>query len=101
MRLLAPWQEGRAKELLAANLEGGILLKDLSVEFDLSAGQFTRVFRRSTGVTPHRWLQTRRIESAKRMLLQPTARDRAFTAPVQSGTIETPNEIARLLSSCP
>ena len=76
MRLLAPWQEGRAKELLAANLEGGILLKDLSVEFDLSAGHFTRVFRRSTGMTPHRWLQTRRIESAKRMLLPPTARGR-------------------------
>ena len=67
---LAPWQERRAKELLNANLSGGISLSDLASACGLSIRHFTRAFRRSTGMAPHEWLLHHRIESAKGKLAQ-------------------------------
>lgn len=66
-RGLAPWQERRAKEMIAANL-GGVPLKELARECRLSMSHFSRAFRRSVGMAPHRWLMKRRIEVAKEML---------------------------------
>lgn len=68
---LAPWQERRAKELLAANLTGGITLADLAKACELSIRHFTRAFRGSTGMSPNRWLQQLRIEKAKSLLIRP------------------------------
>jgi AraC family transcriptional regulator len=65
---LAPWQERRAKEILRANLEGGVLLKDVARECGLSAGHFSRAFRRTLGVTPHKWLIEQRIARSKEKL---------------------------------
>jgi AraC family transcriptional regulator len=65
---LAPWQERRAKELLDANIGGGITLADLARSCELSNRHFTRAFRQSTGMAPHQWLQQRRIEKAKQLL---------------------------------
>jgi AraC family transcriptional regulator len=65
---LARWQEQRAKELLAANLKGGITLADLASACELSIRHFTRAFRESTGMSPHRWLLQLRIEKAKKLL---------------------------------
>jgi AraC-like DNA-binding protein len=65
---LARWQERRAKELLAANLTGGITLADLAKACELSIRHFTRAFRGSTGMSPHRWLLQLRIEKAKSLL---------------------------------
>ena len=62
---LTPLQERRAKELLRANLAGNIRLADLARECGLSASQFSRAFRKSVGVPPHRWLLQERIERAK------------------------------------
>jgi AraC family transcriptional regulator len=64
---LAPWQERRAKEMIAANL-GGVPVKELARECGLSRFHFSRAFRRSVGVAPHRWLMERRMEVAKEML---------------------------------
>jgi AraC-like DNA-binding protein len=64
---LAPWQERRAKEMIAANL-GGVPVKELARECGLSTFHFSRAFRRSVGVAPHRWLMKRRIEVAKETL---------------------------------
>lgn len=65
---LAPWQERRAKEIIDANLCGEIPLSWLAQECGLSTGHFSRAFRRSTGVAPHRWLLQRRVEVARDML---------------------------------
>jgi AraC family transcriptional regulator len=65
---LAPWQERRAKEVLSANLDGGVPLKEVARECRLSVSHFSRAFRRTVGVAPHNWLLTRRIEVAKEKL---------------------------------
>jgi len=65
---LAAWQERRAKELLCANLNGGIALSDLARECELSIRHFTRAFRQSTGVAPHAWLVHQRLEKARGLL---------------------------------
>jgi AraC family transcriptional regulator len=65
---LAPWQERRAKEMLAADLKGSISLEQVAAQCDLSVGHFSRAFRKSTGVAPHQWLQQRRVDEAMAML---------------------------------
>ena len=65
---LARWQERRAKEMLAANLTGGVTLADLAKACELSIRHFTRAFRGSTGTSPHGWLLQLRIEKAKSLL---------------------------------
>jgi AraC family transcriptional regulator len=66
---LAPWQKRRAEEILNANLLGDISLADVAAQCNLSAGHFARAFKRSFGTTPHRWLEQRRIEKVKDLLL--------------------------------
>jgi transcriptional regulator GlxA family with amidase domain len=69
---LAPWQERRAKEMLDANLEGEISLSLLALECGLSIRHFTRAFRQSTGVPPHRYLLKRRVQRAQTLLMNPS-----------------------------
>lgn len=68
---LAPWQERRAKDILIANLDGGIGLEALAGECGLSRSHFARAFKASTGISPLRWLAAQRIDRAK-ILLQTT-----------------------------
>ncbi len=65
---LAPWQERRAKELLAGDLGGRVTLAELAGACGLSVSHFLRAFRRSAGLTPHRWLQEQRLATARRLL---------------------------------
>ena len=65
---LAAWQERRARDMLAANLGGAVALTDLAKECRLSVSHFSRAFRHSVGVPPHRWLLNRRVELAKDLL---------------------------------
>jgi AraC family transcriptional regulator len=65
---LAPWQERRVKEILAANLDGDISLTMLADDCHLSTGHFARAFRDSMGATPHQWLLHRRVEAAMALL---------------------------------
>jgi AraC family transcriptional regulator len=64
---LAPWQERRAKEMIAANLDG-VPVKELARECRLSTAHFSRAFRRSVGVAPHNWLIEQRIVLSKKKL---------------------------------
>jgi AraC-like DNA-binding protein len=66
---LAPWQESRAKEAMEAGLDKEITIARLAHDCRLSASQFARAFRQSTGCTPHRWLLQRRVERAQDLLL--------------------------------
>jgi AraC family transcriptional regulator len=65
---LAPWQVRRAKEILSEHLDGSIPLQEVARECHLSMSHFSRQFRRTTGLPPHKWLLTRRIEVAKEKL---------------------------------
>lgn len=65
---MAPWQVRRAQEVLSAHLDGQLALKQVAAECGLSVSHFSRAFRASVGLAPHRWLIKRRIEVAKSLL---------------------------------
>lgn len=64
-------QEAQAKEMLVANIVGEASVTEIATAFDLSPSQFIRMFRASTGMTPHRWLVEQRILKACDLLLDP------------------------------
>lgn len=65
---LAPWQLKRAQELLSESLAGDVSLHAVAEACDLSASYFARAFKVSTGMPPHAWLQSRRVELARALL---------------------------------
>jgi AraC-like DNA-binding protein len=67
---LAPWQERRAKEMLAGDLTGATPLANLAAACGLSRDHFARAFRRSTGLPPHAWLNKARVDRAMMLLRQ-------------------------------
>ncbi|CAG4889385.1 helix-turn-helix domain-containing protein [Paraburkholderia saeva] len=67
---LAPWQERAAKELMDAHAVGGTTLAQVSQVCNLDATTFVRAFTRSTGLSPHRWLQQRRMHRAIALMLE-------------------------------
>ena len=65
---LAPWQVKRACERLASDLAGTLSLQQIAAELGFSVSHFSRAFRISAGLPPHRWLLRQRIEVAKQLL---------------------------------
>jgi AraC family transcriptional regulator len=61
---LDPRRLQRVLDFLDANLGGDISLADLAAEACLSPYHFSRLFRDATGLSPHRYMTDRRIESA-------------------------------------
>jgi AraC-like DNA-binding protein len=59
---------GRAKALLAENLERKISLTNVARAAGLSRYHFLRVFKQATGLPPHLYRNLRRIERAKQLL---------------------------------
>lgn len=66
---LTPWQERRAKQLLADNLNTGLSMAQLARECCLSRCHFSRAFHGSTGLSPHQWLTRQRLQRAQELLL--------------------------------
>lgn len=65
---LAPWQLARACDKLEAALDGSVPLQAIAAELGLSVSHFSRAFRASTGLPPHRWLLHHRVRTAKRLM---------------------------------
>jgi AraC family transcriptional regulator len=65
---LAPWQERRAREILRANIKRGVALKEVARECGITVGHFSRAFRRTLGVAPHKWLIEQRVALSKEKL---------------------------------
>jgi AraC-like DNA-binding protein len=65
---LAPWQERRAREFLLANVKRGVALREVARECGVSVGHFSRAFRRTLGVAPHKWLVEQRVVLSKEKL---------------------------------
>jgi AraC family transcriptional regulator len=64
----------RIKELVHAKMEDDLSLDELAQSVELSTAHFARMFRKSTGETPHQFVIRQRVERAKAMLRAPNAR---------------------------
>ncbi|WP_149535442.1 helix-turn-helix transcriptional regulator [Siccirubricoccus phaeus] len=71
IRGLSRAQEALAKELLVAQLDGGVLIGDVAAACRLSRSHFIRAFRQTTGQTPYQWLLAQRVERARQLLRDP------------------------------
>ena len=71
---LGPARLRRVRELVEAKMEYGLSLDELAECVGLSTAHFARMFRKSTGQTPHQFVLRRRLERAKLMLRAPDAR---------------------------
>jgi len=64
----------RIKELVHAKMEDDLSLDEMAQSVGLSTAHFARMFRQSTGETPHQFVLGQRIERAKAMLRAPNTR---------------------------
>lgn len=71
---LPAWRERQIKQLMRAELEQPLPLQRLARECGLSVRHFTRAFRLTTGLSPHRYLLQLRLHKARQLLLDPELR---------------------------
>src|SRR5260221_7513118 len=64
----------RIKELVHAKMEDDLSLDEMAESVGLSTAHFARMFRKSTGETPHQFVLRQRLARAKAMLRAPDAR---------------------------
>lgn len=58
----------RVRELVDAKMEDDLSLDEMAESVGLSTAHFARMFRKSTGETPHQFVLRQRLERAKAML---------------------------------
>jgi len=66
---LAPWQMLRLESYVEAHLGEDLSLASLASEVGISRSHFSRGFKQTVGQSPFEWLRVKRIERAKRLLL--------------------------------
>jgi AraC family transcriptional regulator len=71
---LGPARLRRITDLVHSRLEDELGLDELAQSVGLSTAHFARMFRKSTGETPHQFVLRQRLERAKAMLRAPDAR---------------------------
>src|SRR5437870_585585 len=71
---LGPSRLRRIKDLVQAKVEDDLTLDEIAQSIGLSTAHFARMFRKSTGETPHRFVLRQRLERAKTMLRAQDAR---------------------------
>jgi AraC family transcriptional regulator len=71
---LGPARLRRITDLVHARLENELRLDELAQSVGLSTAHFARMFRKSTGETPHQFVLRQRLERAKAMLRARDAR---------------------------
>ena len=64
----------RIKEFVDARIEDELTLCEMAQAVELSTAHFSRMFRKSTGETPHQFFLRQRVERAKEMLRSADAR---------------------------
>jgi AraC family transcriptional regulator len=65
---LAPARLRRVSELVRTKLEDELTLDEMAESAGLSPAHFSKMFRQSTGQSPHQFVVRERIEHAKEML---------------------------------
>jgi AraC family transcriptional regulator len=71
---LGPARLRKIRELVHAKVEDELSLDEMAQSVGLSTAHFARMFRKSTGETPHQFVLRQRLERAKAMLRAPDAR---------------------------
>jgi AraC family transcriptional regulator len=56
------------QELIESRLDADLTLQELAAEIGYSRSHFLRMFRATTGMTPHRYLLKRRLGRARHLL---------------------------------
>jgi len=64
----------KIKELVDANMDDDLSLDEMAQSVKLSTAHFARMFRKSTGETPHQFVRRQRVERAKAILRAPDTR---------------------------
>jgi AraC family transcriptional regulator len=82
----------RIKEFVHAKMEDELTLCEMAQSVELSTAHFSRMFRKSTGESPHHFVLRHRVERAKEMLR--TAETRVLDVAVASG-FKTQQHFAR------
>ena len=67
---LGPARLCLVRELVHAKMEDELTLGEMAQTAELSPAHFSRMFRKSTGETPHEFVLRQRVERAKQMLRQ-------------------------------
>ena len=93
---LAPWQLDRACDRLEADLAGKIPLRQIAAEFGLSVDHFSRAFRISTGLPPHRWLLRQRVKTAQQLM---TIRDLPLSEVAKSAGFANQSHFTKAFST--
>lgn len=65
---LPPGRLRKVRAYIEANLNGDVSVQRLAGVAQMSARQFARLFTRSTGLPPHRYVLRQRVDTAKRLL---------------------------------
>ncbi|MDN6860910.1 AraC family transcriptional regulator [Pseudomonas sp. CAN2814] len=65
---LAPWQERKAKDILAGSLLSRLYIADVAEQCGLSRSHFSRAFKQATGLAPREWALRLRIDRARELL---------------------------------
>jgi AraC family transcriptional regulator len=65
---LALWQQKRVADFIEAQLDSRISVAEMAELVRLSPYHFSRAFKQSFGVPPHRYHMSRRVEAAKNLL---------------------------------
>jgi len=58
------------QELIESRLDADLTLRELAAEIGYSRSHFLRMFRATTGMTPHRYVLKRRLERARQLFVQ-------------------------------
>lgn len=69
---LSARQEARVKARMLDDLQARLTLGELAGLCGMSESHFARAFKRTTGVPPHQWLLSQRIEKARALLKDST-----------------------------
>ena len=107
---LPGWQQNKLMQYVEEHLAEEVSLASLAGLVQLSPYHFSRAFKQSFGVPPHRYLTDRRIERAKSLLAQRAlsvteialdvgfSEASSFTAAFRKSTGETPTDYRRSLA---
>jgi AraC family transcriptional regulator len=71
---LGPARLRKIRELVDAKMDDDLSLDEMAQSVGLSTAHFARMFRKSTGETPHQFVLRQRLERAKTLLCAPNAR---------------------------
>ncbi|WP_019503149.1 AraC family transcriptional regulator [Pseudanabaena sp. PCC 6802] len=87
----------QAIEYIQRHLGEDISLSEIAYELNISQYYFCRLFKQSTGVSPHQYLIRQRVERAKQLLKQP---ERTITAVAMECGFANQSHFAKCFRAC-